>query len=921
MSVDQEQTSLEQRLGRINRSTLVAVLSFVVVIVVGANLIMQLASLVETNRAQSEVLADNATASLMFGDVKAAEELLSSMRHTPDVYCAVLYDQSGALFAQYQRVIQCASLISPYLDTQQQSLLSGSSRIQLKTPVVHETEQQGTLLLYVDLSSLYQALMLQLLIVFFAVFIGLLMARRILSRLTRSVLEPVAGLSEMMDQVSEHADYSVHAEPSEITELDVLSSGFNTMLKQIESRDQKLAEHRQDLELQITARTYQLEEATREAEAANHAKSAFLANMSHEIRTPMNGIIGLTHLVLQSELSTRQHDFVNKIESSAHTLLSIINDILDFSKIEAGQMEIEQVDFALNDVLNQLADITVFRASEVGLEVLFDIDMAVPTHLVGDPLRLQQVLINLTNNAIKFTKQGEIIVLAELKQQSQGGVEIHFAVCDSGIGMSEGEQQRLFQSFSQADSSTTRKYGGTGLGLAISKQLVERMGGEIWVESEKGVGSTFHFTVQLGLGEETVDISELKQRLDGVRILIVDDNEASRQILLHALSACPGIVDVAASGFSAMTMLEQAQADGTPYQVVLMDWKMPEMDGVETAEKIQRQQNLNAPPIIIMVTAYQRSEVERRTDTVDLAGWVTKPFYPGQLLNMVARSLSGESPASLQSTGAVVDEMSPSMELLAGKHILLVEDNLVNQVVAKEILLSVGAVVSVANNGLEAVQQVSTQRFDAVLMDVQMPQMDGYQATQEIRKSQSAVELPIIAMTANAMKGDREKALEMGMNDYLSKPVEVEKLYEKLSLWLPSQSSAVVADERDVAVIAIEDWPDRLPGLDIEDGVRRVVGKREIYIHVLNNFVSEKHDFMERFSKVLERDDQELLKQMIHSLKGVAATISAKELALLARQVEADIHDGIAVSEQQLEQLQQALDQVLDSIQQLTGES
>jgi two-component system sensor histidine kinase/response regulator len=261
------------------------------------------------------------------------------------------------------------------------------------------------------------------------------------------------------------------------------------------------------------------------------------------------------------------------------------------------------------------------------------------------------------------------------------------------------------------------------------------------------------------------------------------------------------------------------------------------------------------------------------------------------------------------------------MELLAGKHILLVEDNLVNQVVAKEILLSVGAVVSVANNGLEAVQQVSTQRFDAVLMDVQMPQMDGYQATQEIRKSQSAVELPIIAMTANAMKGDREKALEMGMNDYLSKPVEVEKLYEKLSLWLPSQSSAVVADERDVAVIAIEDWPDRLPGLDIEDGVRRVVGKREIYIHVLNNFVSEKHDFMERFSKVLERDDQELLKQMIHSLKGVAATISAKELALLARQVEADIHDGIAVSEQQLEQLQQALDQVLDSIQQLTGES
>ena len=469
------------------------------------------------------------------------------------------------------------------------------------------------------------------------------------------------------------------------------------------------------------------------AEEATRAKSEFLANMSHEIRTPMNAIMGMAHLALKTELTAKQYDYLKKIDISAKSLLGIINDILDFSKIEAGKLDMESVDFQLEDTLDNISTLVAIKTQEKGLELLFKTDPAVPRALIGDPLRLGQVLINLSNNAVKFTDSGEIVISTELIEKDERQVMIKFSVRDTGIGMTAEQAARLFQPFVQADSSMTRKYGGTGLGLTISKRLTEMMGGEIRVESQPGRGSTFIFSARFGLGKETAK-KHLKPVSDmrGMKVLVVDDNATSRSILQEMLESFSFEVALAPSGEEGITELENASA-GKPFELVIMDWKMPGMDGIEASKRIKNHQGLNKIPAIILVTAYGREEVMQQAGQVGLEGFLLKPVNPSILFDSIMQAF-GEAVPETSRMAHRHEQEAEVLEHIRGAYVLLVEDNEINQQVAREILEGAGLVVALATNGQEAVNAVKENNYDAVLMDVQMPVMDGYTATRKIRE-------------------------------------------------------------------------------------------------------------------------------------------------------------------------------------------
>ena len=865
-------------------------------------------NLINNLQVQADIITENSLASLAFLDEPTTKKTLGALKHNPDVLYAGLYDKSQKLLAKYQKASYqtTVSLPSDEVLNNLPNLVDGDDFIQILQPVRLDKELLGYLLLRGSFESFHQKLFNYALTMLLAFSTAMLIALTLSLRLQRIVSRPIIRIAKFINQVTETKMYSERANKETNDELGVLVVAFNRMLEQLDlslkkrdEAEQALAHHLEHLEETIEEQTRDLQEVAATADAANRAKSDFLANMSHEIRTPMNAIIGMAHLAQCAELNPKQQSYLNKIDSAAQSLLCIINDILDFSKIEAGRLELEHSPFSLDELLANLADLVGFNAEEKGLEIIFSIAPNVPHHLVGDPLRLGQILLNLTNNAVKFTERGEILISVSSEMLGEGQCRLIFLVRDSGIGMTPEQIQGLFRAFTQADSSITRRYGGTGLGLAICRQLVNLMNGEISVESTPLQGSTFRFTACLSVAPLFANVS-MPSSIDfhGKHTLVVDDNDVAREILSSMLGAVGFEVETAASGAEAIERVRARHEADHPFDLVLMDWRMPDMNGIEAAAKIKSDANLAKIPAILMVYAFGREDLAHQSEQGGLDGFLLKPIMKSALINTIC-SLFGQ--VTLETVP--MRQQIPEKLSFQGLRVLLVEDNAFNRDVAIEMLQSLDLEVDYAINGLECLNRLNSgNAYDLILMDIQMPVMDGLKATRLILANPNFAKLPIIAMTAHAMAEDREKSLAAGMNDHVTKPVNPRQLSSILQRWLTSEG-----EQQDAIT---EQSNDNLQLLDLDRALQYADHDQEKMCNRLRNFYACYESSPEQLTSMADNADYEGISRMAHTLKSASGYIGAIRLQQAASVLWNDkSQNGLQVST-----LQQELQEVLQAI-------
>lgn len=679
---------------------------------------------------------------------------------------------------------------------------------------------------------------------------------------------------------------------------------LNSEINERQKAEKELILLNVELECRVKDRTIALMAAIVEAEEASRAKSQFLANMSHEIRTPMNAIMGLTHLIGQSDLKESQKNYVSKIEGASTALLRIINDILDFSKIEAGKLEIENIKFNMDKVLENVSNLYTISATNKGIDINFDTGEAVPDVLIGDPLRLEQILSNLTTNAIKFTNQGEVNVSVRVLDETEDKVKLHFSVTDTGIGITKEHIERLFTAFTQADGSMTRKYGGTGLGLTISKQLVELMNGEIWVESVYGEGASFHFVVQFDKAFDLIKPSYADYPdLQGKRVLVVDHNKTSLLILERMLRSFSLEVTAFGNPYEAIELLQRKVFD-----LLVIDFNLPELSGIELYKRLVANTEIRLPKTIF-VSATGRESYYNQVNQLGVKNFLVKPINQSLMFDAVMNALKGTAWSQANMVQNEVNHIK-YQRALADKRVLLVEDNDINQLVAKDILEQVGIQVSIASNGEEAIKHVRVNKFDAVLMDVQMPIMDGYKATEILRETYSSSELPIIAMTANALWGDRERSIQSGMNDYISKPIDPKLLFETLEKWLLGKS-----------VENIEKYSDgTLQILDVNKTIIRLGNKPEFYDDLLKRYSDNYSHLLEDLKDLRLNQQEDEVKRLIHSLKSVTGNIGAMKLNRFIVQFEEhyESYDETSLAEK-LKELSKLNEELLKTIKRVSS--